>query len=181
MGWILLPPGLQAKQETASALCSTCDYCNSCTTAAGVTKESGEGGCTRALDLDLDGTNGLCHVLLVKMVVISLVISGIRWLNPPITGVITYLLPSGNLLQFAIEHSPFIVFTVDLPMKNGDVPWQTVSLPEGILRRIRTLCSHGRIFYVILQVSYNTLGLTGTELYMNYYYSIWDIYHQWVI
>ena len=131
--------------------------------------------------MDLDGTNGLCHVLLVKMVVISLVISGIRWLNPPITGVITYLLPSGNLLQFAIEHSPFIVFTVDLPMKNGDVPWQTVSLPEGILRRIRTLCSHGRIFYVILQVSYNTLGLTGTELYMNYYYGIWDIYHQWVI
>ena len=64
--------------------------------------------------MDLEGTNGLCHVLLVKMVVISLVISGISRLNPPITGVITYLLPSGNLLQFAIEHGPFIVFTVDL-------------------------------------------------------------------
>jgi hypothetical protein len=31
--------------------------------------------------------------------------------------------PSGNLLQFAIEHGPF---TVDLPIKDGDFPWQTV-------------------------------------------------------
>ena len=38
-------------------------------------------------------------------------------------------LPSGNLLQKAIENGPFIV---DFPMKNGWIfPWQNVSLPEG--------------------------------------------------
>ena len=33
----------------------------------------------------------------------------------------TSWLPSGNLLQFAIENGP--VEIVDLPTKNGDFPW----------------------------------------------------------
>ena len=30
-------------------------------------------------------------------------------------------IPSGNLLQFAIE--AMVIFIVDFPIKNGDVPW----------------------------------------------------------
>ena len=35
--------------------------------------------------------------------------------------------------QFAIEHGPFIV-DIPLPSENGDVPWQTVGLPESNLK-----------------------------------------------
>ena len=38
-------------------------------------------------------------------------------------------LPSGNLLQFAIENGP--VEIVDLPIKNGWIFYSYVSLPEG--------------------------------------------------
>ena len=39
-----------------------------------------------------------------------------------------YGIPSGNLLQFAIENGTCIV---DLPTKDGDFPVRYVSLPKG--------------------------------------------------
>ena len=52
-----------------------------------------------------------------------------RGVGQPPTRYVSHV-PSGNLLQFAIE--AMAIEIVDLPINNCDFPWVCVCLPEGL-------------------------------------------------